>query len=140
MSRRRKIVRREYGDPWWPDADEAIGLAKKHAPPLGPLEPGEPVAFYDLRIYADDPQTARVFDGATLPEGVAASGATMLARAISGTGTGAAYGAAQGASDTPDLTNVPDTASRVADVAHFRRIPKFGRMVNRLKVEGVQPS
>jgi hypothetical protein len=51
---------------------------------------------------------------ATLPEGAVAGGSTMLGRALSGAGAGATYGAVQGASDTPDLTNIPDAETHIA--------------------------
>lgn len=54
---------------------------------------------------------------ATAPEGAVAAGATLAEKALAGMGTGAAYGAAQGASGAPDLTNVPDAARRTAEGA-----------------------
>ena len=75
----------------------------------------------DAALAAQHPMLSKVlgFTGggaaalATLPEGALAGGSTMLARALSGAGAGASYGAAQGASDAPDLTNAPDVASRM---------------------------
>jgi hypothetical protein len=50
---------------------------------------------------------------ATLPE-QAVVAPTMAARALAGAATGAGYGAVSGASDTPDLTNIPDASRRIA--------------------------
>ena len=54
---------------------------------------------------------------ATLPEDAAvAAGAapTMAARALTGAATGGVYGGIQGASETPDLSNLPQAAKNIA--------------------------
>ncbi|PAY07190.1 hypothetical protein CK489_15430 [Bradyrhizobium sp. UFLA03-84] len=56
---------------------------------------------------------AHLVGGAMLPlgaVGAAAKGTGLLAKTLLGAGTGGAFGAAQGLSDTPDLTNITDAA------------------------------
>ncbi|MGY3531449.1 hypothetical protein [Bradyrhizobium sp. USDA 4452] len=63
---------------------------------------------------------AHLVGGAMLPlgtAGAAAKGATLLGKTLLSGGTGAVFGGAQGASDAPDLADLPDTLRRARNSA-----------------------